>query len=294
MSEERVVHELRTSAAEPLGTRRAGGLAAGLCACAFVLALASGSVASRIGAPAGLGLSSAVGDAAGVVAGLVLVVGAGLYLWARHAARMGRGAKVMAPLWERLVALGAVLATIALAGPLIHVLAHDLRSRAHRSSSPPASSVTKQTPAAAVQGHITPVELVAVGVGVVLGLVVLYWFFRPPRGHPPEPTETNELDRAVGAGIDDLETEQDPRRAVIKAYARMETALAVDGLPREPSETPLEFLSRALLRLRVSTHAVTRLTSLFERARFSHHEVDEPMRREAIDALSELRAELGG
>jgi hypothetical protein len=37
---------------------------------------------------------------------------------------------------------------------------------------------------------------------------------------------------------------------------------------------------------------VRRLTGLFERARFSPHEIDARMKNEAIDALSGLRAEL--
>ena len=89
-----------------------------------------------------------------------------------------------------------------------------------------------------------------------------------------------------------LESESDPRQAVIKAYAGMERALAEDGLPRQPSETPLEYLRRALERLSASTAATTRLTSLFEQAKFSSHAIDEPMRREALAALGELRSEL--
>jgi len=97
---------------------------------------------------------------------------------------------------------------------------------------------------------------------------------------------------AVAAGMDDLASERDPRRAVIKAYARMEGALGESGVPRRPYEAPLEYLESALLRLRVSGQSVARLTSLFERARFSQHEIQEPMRREALSALADLQAEL--
>jgi hypothetical protein len=72
----------------------------------------------------------------------------------------------------------------------------------------------------------------------------------------------------------------------------METALAAAGLPREPSEAPLEYVERALLALDASADAVRRLTDLFEWARFSQHEPEPSMRDEAVDALVAVRDEL--
>ena len=92
----------------------------------------------------------------------------------------------------------------------------------------------------------------------------------------------------------ELERSTDPREVVIGAYARMERALTVAGLPRHASEAPLEYLARSLHRLRVSRPAVSRLTRLFEVARFSHHEVDPDMGREAVVALNDIRNELSG
>ena len=97
---------------------------------------------------------------------------------------------------------------------------------------------------------------------------------------------------ALDESLDDLRTEPDVRRAIIAAYARMERALGAAGLPRRPSEAPLEYLARALQALDASAAAVTGLTDLFERAKFSRHEPDESMRTEAIDALVAVRDEL--
>jgi hypothetical protein len=72
----------------------------------------------------------------------------------------------------------------------------------------------------------------------------------------------------------------------------MERALATRGLPRRESEAPVEYLQRILDAVRASQHSVRRLTRLFERARFSPHEIDERMKDDAIDALTGLRAEL--
>jgi Domain of unknown function (DUF4129) len=101
-----------------------------------------------------------------------------------------------------------------------------------------------------------------------------------------------ELAAALDESIEDLRTEPDLRRAIVAAYARMETALAAAGIPRHHAEAPLEYMERALLTLDTSASAVRRLTDLFALARFSQHEPDPSMRDEAINALVAVRDEL--
>jgi uncharacterized protein DUF4129 len=103
---------------------------------------------------------------------------------------------------------------------------------------------------------------------------------------------TAALDEVLADTLDDLRAERDPRRAVIGAYARLERTFAAHDVARDPSETPREYVDRALDRLGVSAFAVRRLTQLYERAKFSPHEIDAAMKDEAIDALAGLRAEL--
>jgi hypothetical protein len=105
-------------------------------------------------------------------------------------------------------------------------------------------------------------------------------------------TVAEDLAAEMSDAIDDLEAEPDARRAVIAAYARMEGVLARHGLRRLPSETPLEYLRRVLLGLTGRADAVKRLTSLFEQAKFSRHEIDSSMKFEAIGALREIRDDL--
>ena len=105
-------------------------------------------------------------------------------------------------------------------------------------------------------------------------------------------TAPETLAAALDDSLDDLRTDPDLRRAIIAAYSRMERALAAAGIPRHPSEAPLEYLERALLTLDTSAPAVRKLTDLFEWARFSHHEPEPSMRDEAIDALVAVRDEL--
>jgi hypothetical protein len=105
-------------------------------------------------------------------------------------------------------------------------------------------------------------------------------------------TVADDVAASIGEAIDDLEAEPDARRAVIAAYARMERVLARGGLRRRQSETPVEYLRRVLLGLTSRGEAVGRLTALFERAKFSHHEIDASMKQDAIAALREIRDDL--
>jgi hypothetical protein len=97
---------------------------------------------------------------------------------------------------------------------------------------------------------------------------------------------------AVTRSLDDLRATSDLRRAVIACYARMERALAVAGVRREPFEAPFEYLERVLRHVRASADAARQLTRLFEEAKFSVHPVGEPMRERAVAALVRLREEV--
>jgi hypothetical protein len=96
----------------------------------------------------------------------------------------------------------------------------------------------------------------------------------------------------VDDSIRDIESDSDARRAIIRAYARMEGALARGGVPRRPSETPFEYLESALGRLMVPAEPVRSLTELFEVAKFSDRPVDASMKRRAIDCLLDVRSAL--
>jgi Domain of unknown function (DUF4129) len=113
-----------------------------------------------------------------------------------------------------------------------------------------------------------------------------------PGVEPPVDDPAEAVAQIIGETLDDLHNERDPRRAVIAAYARMERALAHQGLRRRQAEAPREFLARALPAVGAGAGSVARLTALFEEAKFSPHEVDVGMKAEAIDALETLRDEL--
>jgi hypothetical protein len=152
-------------------------------------------------------------------------------------------------------------------------------------------------PPTAVQPHFEYIVLwIALAVIAVGGGWLYYaWRTRKKRTAVPlelEQTVAEDFAASIGDAIGDLESEPDTRRAVIAAYARMETVLARNGLRRRPSETPVEYLRRILLGLTSRGDSVSRLTDLFEQAKFSRHAIDASMKQDAIEALREIRDDL--
>jgi hypothetical protein len=148
------------------------------------------------------------------------------------------------------------------------------------------------------EGRYTPqfawIPALIVSVLVVGGIAAAWWSAAArKRGRGFDETNLAEaLADVLEETLDDLRAEGDPRRAVIAAYARLERAVAAYGLPRHPAEAPLEYLARMLGELSVSRPAVRRLTLLFERAKFSQHDVGIEMKEEAIAALQKVQEEL--
>ena len=117
---------------------------------------------------------------------------------------------------------------------------------------------------------------------------------RRRRGRRAPVTAAQELEDVLNETLAELEAEldADPRRAVIQAYARMERVLDAHGHGRRPHEAPLEYLARILRELDVRPEAAHALTELFERAKFSRHEIDAAMRAEAVASLEAVRDDL--
>ncbi len=134
---------------------------------------------------------------------------------------------------------------------------------------------------------------VAVGLGT-LGFAL--WVALGDRSPRPEPEDDGEpaaaapLEAAVEESLEDLRTDPDARRAIIRCYARFERVAAASGVERKPWLTPMEFMRETLGRLPVPRAAVPTLTGLFERARFSQHALGAGERDRALQALDEIRA----
>jgi hypothetical protein len=203
-------------------------------------------------------------------------------------------APVKARWWVRVLVIAILVGAVFLAGYLV-----SLAPVGERSSGTDEQPAPVGEQPARVQPRVShpPVHwwLVAAIAGLAAVGVAAALHFReqqPPL--EPEAHEREDLLAAVDLSLDDIENETDPRRAVIRAYARMERVLGRHGIARRPSETPFEYLGRALTSLRVGRASVERLTALFEWAKFSQHDVDLAMKDEALAALAGLRDELSG
>jgi hypothetical protein len=205
--------------------------------------------------------------------------------------------------WRRtLVSLGIMCALLA-AAVYIHKrrIGHDLfgghpqQSQSNQGKAVKPGKPPKNQPPAR-QAQFQWVSAVVVG-SILIGIAAagIFVYVRKRRGGDAWDQEAAlavALNEVLADSLDDLRAERDPRRAVIRAYARMERTFAAYGVPRDDSEAPLQYMARALEHLSVSVYSVRRLTQLFSRAKFSPHEVDAGMKDEAIEALVGLRAEL--
>jgi len=191
----------------------------------------------------------------------------------------------------------AVVVLVTIIGRHVNVdrLFHRQARPASTAPVPPAPGQNGKLRRTAPPGHVhVRWDEIAVVLALLLGLGVLAVATRRRLGAP---TERNRrapelLAAALDESLDDLRSDPDLRRAIVAAYARMETVLGAAGLPRDPAEAPLEYVERALLTLDASAGAVRRLTDLFEWARFSQHEPEPWMRDDAVEALVAVRDEL--
>jgi Domain of unknown function (DUF4129) len=194
----------------------------------------------------------------------------------------------------RLLAFLAIFALVAAGRTHLR----DLGIGADKSTEPGRAGIGKaqkekrKAAAAAPEFKWLPVFIATAAGLAVLGFIGVRTLRRERRGLAETHALELEFEELVEDTLADLYAEVDPRKAIIAAYARVERVFASYGLPRNPSEAPVEYLERALPELRASGAALRRLTSLFQWAKFSAHDVDPKMRDEAIGALLEVRDEL--
>lgn len=126
---------------------------------------------------------------------------------------------------------------------------------------------------------------------VVVAATLFAWRqLRPARRPPMRGRPLGEaLEAVLDDALDDVIGEQDPRKAVIAAWARTERLLAAGGLPRQPAEAPFEYATRAAAQLGLGPGSLDGFAWLFEWARFSVNEVSPKMREEALARLRAVR-----
>ena len=107
----------------------------------------------------------------------------------------------------------------------------------------------------------------------------------------PVPLDLIDIDNEAAAdsfanSVQALLDDDDPRRAIIAAYAALLEGLELAGAGREPHEAPEEHLRRSLVKLRVPSEALAEVTRLFLVAKFSNHPMTETDRNQARSMLA--------
>lgn len=85
-----------------------------------------------------------------------------------------------------------------------------------------------------------------------------------------------------------------PRNGIVACWVELEHALARAGMAASPSDSPAEFVTRALREHAVPEDAVIELADAYREARFSRHDLGEDERARAAQALSVVDAALRG
>jgi Domain of unknown function (DUF4129) len=289
-----------------VGTRRAG-------AVLVLLLVLVGALAGALSDTRG-GTSTLRGGAASVALSVALtllaifaVTFAALVLYGILTSPRGSTASTggrRRPFW-RGVAIVLVL-------PIIFAVVAILHRHRHASHLllPVEASNPSPHPAGHPAVHFVP-SASAATLGVVLlvvGVLVLAGWMRARRRGPvsglhdllaarsdtslPTGTGATMAESLASIRVPDPHEEADPRKAVIACYLAMTAAAAAAGVERHRSETPSEFLSRLLCSLGSSQDSARRLTRLFEAARYTRRPVDEALRADAINALTQVQEEL--
>jgi hypothetical protein len=272
-------------------------------AAAVVALLAVVAAASRSGAVAFGGASDQVRGTVEVAWPFVLVaIGAAfvtaLFSGERLWRRLPRERSKPALRAETVLVIVIVTAVFSL-GAMIFIAAHNGR-HLHRLLHKQDAAATAQrhkrrrAPAKPQNRFVLPEWAVPslVGVGVIGGAAAVALRRRRRPLSPEEARE--ELASDLDAALADLREEGDVRAAIVALYRRMLTGFALLGIRRGESEAPREYLARALAALHVPEEPATRLTALFEEARFSTHALGPERREEASSALAAVREALVG
>lgn len=202
------------------------------------------------------------------------------------------------PLWRRILYALCAVGLLAAFYFLIYYVVTRSRRRLPRTF---ASRARTRTGGSTLLPHTHGLDVfvvtTAIALTIVAAAIVAYVIALRRTRNNARKTESapemslGDLDRLLGTAVEDLrspENENDPRQAVILAYARMEDLFGRAGTPRT-SETPFEYVALHLTRLGVPERAAFALTDLFEQARFSTHIIGTDLRREALSALENVR-----
>ncbi len=171
---------------------------------------------------------------------------------------------------------------------------------------PPPSAAPARVPKPAAPLEIGPILLVVAAVVVIIvALLVLRWWLRRrrhlaleamdatigglPLAKEPEP-DAPVLRRGFDLALHVLDTEREPRDAIVKAWLGLQDAAEDSGIRRAPAETPTEFTSRIRGMVVSDERSVVSLLRWYHWGRFGDHPATEQDVASARASLESLAA----
>ncbi|MGI8408233.1 MAG: DUF4129 domain-containing protein, partial [Actinomycetota bacterium] len=195
------------------------------------------------------------------------------------------------PVWMQLIIFGLILLGAA-------AFSRAVRDQEYSDNASPRPSSTARGPeemeeadarSSRALGWVLTGLLVALTLGTAGGTA---WLIGKVRAAPTPAEGLDDLLSEIDEGHRRILEGADAKASVIACYLGMVEVLQAGGVPQKPSDAPFEYVERALRGFDVSRKSAHQLTELFERARFSPHEIDVSMPAHALRALTAVRDDL--
>lgn len=191
------------------------------------------------------------------------------------------------PMWPSLILL-LVLVTVLLWLPR--------NERTEPAPTAPEPTIEIESPAIIPRGVVGRNELVVLAVLIVAAGAVLIWSRRRIAMLGDDDVEQLDLDDRLAPilaeAVESLQLATEPRLAVLRSYATLESAFAGLGWKRRVTETPSEHVRRVLHRFPDAAGPVGELAGLYEIARYSNRPITVDDQRRAASSLEIARTRL--
>ena len=126
--------------------------------------------------------------------------------------------------------------------------------------------------------------LIAIASGVIAALVLVIFMFIKKQ----KKKEIETIEEIATQTIDRLKTEKNHRQTVIDCYKKLCHWMANNGVKKGSYQTPREFAMASKKYFKMSPQSLYALTQIFEKARYSTHEISSEDKENAITYLSEI------
>ena len=126
--------------------------------------------------------------------------------------------------------------------------------------------------------------LLAIAISVIAAIMVVIFMLFKKQKVEEGPT----IQDIASQTINRLKTEKDCRKTVIDCYKQMCDWMGNNGVKKDTFQTPREFAMASKGHLNMSPESLYTLTQIFEKARYSTHEISTADKEKAITCLSEI------